>query len=399
MALFRLSKKNYDCSPELFLLKLQEKLSKHTYNVSSIKDITFRKKDNYGRNILEIKPFCTIHKEEKSKNFKMLRTFLNNKTEKPSFCSKCYSERQSANSLKNPDQIKRTLSNSEDDFIRKHYSLIRATRKTNKSENQICILRCGEHGINFSQTISMIGKNRGCDECISEYRKTNHKKDEVLIQSVKEKLGYASDNFLINSFQRRSYQNKDKSTYSKIWVNLTCTSEKHVGNHNFWYYKEMINPNICPVCRGNQDSIGESIVFNILLDQDELPEQKKMLNGYRHIQPLQADFFLSIKKQKLIIEFDGEQHFKASKQWGGQEDLLKRIKRDIEKNNCAHKENTHILRIHYKQLKDIENLTKIIKDTLDYLRARNTKLIALNPDPEFQAIYEETYALVLEVLI
>jgi len=161
----------------------------------------------------------------------------------------------------------------------------------------------------------------------------------------------------------------------------------------------MINPNICPVCRGDQDSIGESTVFDILLDQNEFPEQKKMLNDYRHIQPLQADFFLSINKQNLIIEFDGEQHFKASKQRGGKAGLLEIIKRDITKNNCAHRENTHILRIHYKQLKDIKKLTEIIKDTLEYVRTGNTALIALNPDPKFQAIYEETYALALEVLV
>jgi len=390
MALYRLSKKNYDSSPELFLIKLQERFAPFTYNVSSTRDIKFNEKDNYGRNIVKIKPYCKLHKGIKAEKYIRIDTLLNNNTKKPDFCPECLSERQRENSWKKPDQIKLDIKNSDDSFIRRHYTLVKATKKIDESGNQICILRCGQHEVNFAQSIPFVGKHRGCSECRAEYRKTNIKKDELLIQSVKDKLGEASDNFLINSFQRRSYKNK----YTKIWVNLTCTSEKHVGNHNFWYYKEMINPNVCSLCREDKDSIGESILFDILLDQNEIPEQKKMLNDCIHIQPLQADFYLMINQQNLIIEFDGEQHFKASEKWGGKEGLLDRIKRDITKNKYAHKNNIHMLRIHYKQLKDLAELTTIIKETIEFVKAGNTELIELNPDPKFRSIYTETYAMI-----
>jgi len=96
----------------------------------------------------------------------------------------------------------------------------------------------------------------------------------------------------------------------------------------------------------------------------------------------------------LIIEFDGKQHFSESQNGGSQADLLERIKRDICKNDYAHEKGIHILRIYYKQLKDIDKLTTLIKGALDYLKSGNNELIEINPEPEDKAIYDKTYSLV-----
>jgi len=122
MALYRLSLKNYNRSPIIFLKKLQEKLSRFTYNVSNPEDIVFDKDEKYGRNFVKIKPFCKVHKGVKAKKYIRLNTLLNNNTKKPDFCPECFSERQRENSWKKPSQIQLDLKNSKDSFIRNHYN-------------------------------------------------------------------------------------------------------------------------------------------------------------------------------------------------------------------------------------------------------------------------------------
>lgn len=391
--MYKLSKRNYEISPENFLLKVQEKLSQFPYGVSSIQDIIFKEEHKYGRNILKVKPFCKLHKGEKSDRYIRLDNLVNNSDKKPNFCPKCFSKKQKNTGCIDPSMIQLQLEKSEDAFIRKHYSLCNVTKKVDRSGNAICILRCSQHELNFTQAIHLIGKCRGCDECNAEYRKTTIKKDPGSLQSIINKLGESSDHILINSFQKRSYK-KDRSKYSKIWVNLTCTSENHIGNHNFWCYEEMITPKSCPLCNKNPDATGESVIFDLLFHQNELPEQKKILNDCMSVEPIIADFYLTINNQNLIIEFDGKQHFSESQNGGSQADLLERIKRDICKNDYAHEKGIHILRIYYKQLKDIDKLTTLIKGALDYLKSGNNELIEINPEPEDKAIYDKTYSLV-----
>jgi len=63
---------------------------------------------------------------------------------------------------------------------------------------------------------------------------------------------------------------------------------------------------------------------------------------------LRFDFFLS--KYNLLIEFDGEQHFKPTGGWNNLESFQKRIVRDTIKDNYAEEKNIKLLRIPYWDL-------------------------------------------------
>ena len=67
------------------------------------------------------------------------------------------------------------------------------------------------------------------------------------------------------------------------------------------------------------------------------------------------DFYLPLKK--LLIEYDGEQHFKIA--FNNKEKLKNTIIRDNLKNDFIKKSNYRLLRISYKNKKDLD---KILKD-------------------------------------
>ena len=66
---------------------------------------------------------------------------------------------------------------------------------------------------------------------------------------------------------------------------------------------------------------------------------------------LRFDFF--IEKHNLLIEYDGQQHFKPIKQFGGEEYLKQLIIHDNIKNEYAMKNKINLLRISYSEIKNI----------------------------------------------
>ena len=67
----------------------------------------------------------------------------------------------------------------------------------------------------------------------------------------------------------------------------------------------------------------------------------------------------------LIIEYDGEQHFKPISAFGGEDGFWTTITHDAIKNQYCEDNNINILRIPYWEFDDIE---KLIKDKLNSLK-------------------------------
>jgi len=66
------------------------------------------------------------------------------------------------------------------------------------------------------------------------------------------------------------------------------------------------------------------------------------------------DFVIfEINNIKCIIEYDGEQHFKAVKRWGGVERLNRQKEIDEFKNKYCLDNNIKMIRIPYTELKNI----------------------------------------------
>ena len=58
----------------------------------------------------------------------------------------------------------------------------------------------------------------------------------------------------------------------------------------------------------------------------------------------------------MYIEYDGEQHFKAVEQFGGEQGYKERQQADRDKTDYARKQKIPLLRIRYDQISDIPDL-------------------------------------------
>ncbi len=59
---------------------------------------------------------------------------------------------------------------------------------------------------------------------------------------------------------------------------------------------------------------------------------------------------------RLVIEFDGEQHFKPTTNWGGDDEYLQRIEADLRKDRWAAANGYHILRVAFHNMADVINI-------------------------------------------
>jgi hypothetical protein len=74
----------------------------------------------------------------------------------------------------------------------------------------------------------------------------------------------------------------------------------------------------CPICR---ESIGERKIANYLEKNNISYIRQKKFDDCKYISKLPFDFF--IEKMNLVIEFDGIQHFKPVKLFGGEKEFEK----------------------------------------------------------------------------
>lgn len=87
------------------------------------------------------------------------------------------------------------------------------------------------------------------------------------------------------------------------------------------------------------------------------------------------DFCVLIHNKRLMIEFDGEQHFSPVELWGGEDSYKKQRKTDIEKNDWCEKNEIPLLRIRYDQKTLISELIKdLLENPKKYVTVHNTLL-------------------------
>jgi len=72
---------------------------------------------------------------------------------------------------------------------------------------------------------------------------------------------------------------------------------------------------------------------------------QKTFDSCRSVYVLPFDFYLP--EQNICIEYDGEQHYKVIKYWGGENGFLMRQKRDKIKTDYCKDNNIKLIRIRY----------------------------------------------------
>lgn len=185
-------------------------------------------------------------------------------------------------------------------------------------------LICRKHGY-FTQRFSDF--IYGCKKCAIE----KNKRTTADFINISKRL-----------FPKRLKYSKTKYISNMHKVTLTCVNH---GDFDIVAYDHMRGHLGCSVCR---ESIGENTIRLILeeLNINFLREYK--ISGFQY----RYDFYIPFCK--LLIEYDGIQHFKPIPRFGG-EDSFKIIKiRDKAKNKLAKLKKYNLLRISFVN-KDIKS--------------------------------------------
>lgn len=116
-----------------------------------------------------------------------------------------------------------------------------------------------------------------------------------------------------------------------------------------------LNGRGCKICKNSK---GELKIINWLKNNNIQFESQKQFDDCKNILPLKFDFYLP--DQNMVIEFDGDQHKKPNKFFGGVVGFQYRKKNDKIKDQYLKEKSIEILRISYQYLRNnkIEEMLK-----------------------------------------
>lgn len=115
-----------------------------------------------------------------------------------------------------------------------------------------------------------------------------------------------------------------------------------------------VNPTRCPKCN---ESKGEKRISAYLSDLSLPYQSQYRIPECKYIRPLPFDFAIIIDGSlKLLIEFDGQQHFMPIEQRGGMEEFKIIQKRDQIKTDFCKSNQIPLLRIPYHKINEVEDI-------------------------------------------
>ena len=236
------------------------------------------------------------------------------------------------------DNLKLKFSSNTDDFIKKsniiHLNKYKYINSQYVNSYESIKITCNKHG-DFLQKPYKHLSGQGCPKCSGKY-KTNEEFIEKSQNIHKNKFSYNLVNYI----------------NSKTNVIITCNQH---GN-----FSQLPNNHIqgqgCPKCNTSKSEYKITEFLN--------NNNIKFIMEHTYIdccykRKLPFDFYLPA--YNLCIEFDGEQHFKSIKHFGGEKRLLiQKIKDNIKTEYCKNN-NIKLLRIPYY---DFNNIEKILEKIL-----------------------------------
>jgi very-short-patch-repair endonuclease len=205
------------------------------------------------------------------------------------------------------------------------------------------LIVCNLHG-EFEQAPENHLKGNGCPKCYYSIIGNSSK------MSKPEFLGKAKT-IHENKFDYSLVEYKQ----SKIKVCIIC--HKH---GSFWQTpNDHLKGQGCPKCNISKGEIRiKKWLENNYIDYIQ---QKTFDNLFFKDQrlPLRFDFYLP--NHKVCIEFNGMQHYRSVKYWGGNEALVSLQQRDSTKKQYCKDNNIKLLEIPYWEMKNIELILKDIQ--------------------------------------
>ena len=199
------------------------------------------------------------------------------------------------------------------------------------SETKVKII-CSEHGIFLQQPNNhLCGK--GCKFC-------DNKKKSLTTEQFIEKAKQVH----LNEYQ---YSLVD---YKNSYTNVNIICEKH------GIFKQRAQSHLdgsgCPQCKIK--SRGELFIANWLNQNETNFEVQKSFDDCKNTLPLRYDFYLPNKN--MLIEYDGEPHFREIEYLGGKRGFELRRKNDKIKTEYALINNINLLRIPHTERKNLSDI-------------------------------------------
>mgnify|MGYP000671014435 CR=1 FL=1 len=256
-------------------------------------------------------------------------------------CNKCAIERQSARQKNKPVRQSITAEQFISRSKLKHGDKYDYSRVSFKGMHEkVCIL-CPRHGEFWCTPRNHASRGFDCRACAYE-------------TSIESRRATKARRFADDCKRKATY---GECTYEKVNyidrhtpVIVTCV--KH-GDFEILpsRHKDGVG---CRVCAEAFRSLGERVISAWLLRNEIEFESQWTPAGGVYGRRLLYDFFAN----GVLIEFDGDQHFKPVKIFGGEAGFLKNQERDELKNRWAKESGVPLVRIRYKEFKKIDSILR-----------------------------------------
>ena len=192
---------------------------------------------------------------------------------------------------------------------------------------------CKHHGV-FEQTPNNHLKGQGCPLCVID--KHTHNKSIVINKANKihnNKYDYSLVNY-INSHTK---------------ITIICPE------HGAFLQRpsDHIQGKGCPKCCSSK---GEFTIEKYLKEHNIQFENQKTFPDCKNKRVLPFDFYLP--NQNILIEYDGQQHYKSIKYFGGDKSLKQTQCNDNIKTEYCQENNIKLIRIPYTEFDNIESILK-----------------------------------------
>lgn len=178
-------------------------------------------------------------------------------------------------------------------------------------------------------------KKSGCTRCSNMYNRTLEDIDDEIRVKTNDKYSLISNNYINANTPIEIKHNECGKTYK-------------VAMHNFRKGRR------CPNCNL---SIGEQVVINVLQKNEIKYEGQKKFDDLIKINNLSYDFYLP--EYNILIEYQGEQHYKPVKHFGGEKSFKNQQKIDKIKREYALTNGYFLIEVPYT-LKEYEEVSKFL---------------------------------------
>jgi very-short-patch-repair endonuclease len=187
---------------------------------------------------------------------------------------------------------------------------------------------CPIHGV-FEQLPGAHLSGKGCHKCSGVYKKTFDQFQDKA--NIVHNFRYTYNNFVYVNTTTKGF------ITCPIHGDFEQTPSQHILGHR------------CPKCRFY--SKGEARIREFLIEKGIKFEEQKTFKGCKHKIKLRFDFYLP--DRNLLIEFQGEQHYKPVSIFGGEKSFELCQIRDTIKREFCQKEGITLLEIKPEELEEI----------------------------------------------